>query len=190
MNDRYRIKPLDDLNKIESHIERLVAVVRYATLKRVLHKVDPEPALNFWRVIYGNLMDATVIEWCKTFGLDSEDGHWKNIVIEPDSFRSELLSHLKIDDSQWNEYWREMKHYRDKVAAHASYDPGIPIPCLDIALESAFFYFEYLIERYQSLGFDRKHVDLRSYAKDFEAQARKAAQTALKATENIQETAH
>ncbi len=74
---------MDEINKIESHIERLVALVRSATLKRVLRKVDPEPGLNFWRVIYGNLLDFSVIEWCKTFGADGKDGHWKDIVTDP-----------------------------------------------------------------------------------------------------------
>ena len=68
---------MGEIDKIESHIERLVAVVRNATLRRVLHNIDPDPHLNFWRITYGNLTDVTVIEWCKTFGQDSEDGHWK-----------------------------------------------------------------------------------------------------------------
>lgn len=185
---------MDELNQIESHIERLVALVRCATLKRVLHKVDPEPALNFWRLIYGNLMDFSVIEWCKTFGADSEDGHWKNIVIEPDSFRSELLNHLKLDASQWDAYWREMKHYRDNFAAHAGRSKiGVSLdhfPCLDIALESTFFYFQYLIGRLRELGVERKPNDLRSYAIEFEGLANKAAQAAIKATNGIRETVY
>ncbi len=185
---------MDELNQIESHIESLVALVRCATLKRVLHKVDPEPALNFWRLIYGNLMDLSVIGWCKTFGLDSEHGHWKNVVIEPDSFRSELLNHLKLDGSQWNEYWLEMKYYRDNFVAHAgrakievSYDQ---FPCLDIALESTFFYFQYLIGRLGDLGIEKKPDDLRSYAKEFEGLANKAAYAAIKATDSMRETVY
>lgn len=181
---------MDEANKIESHIERLVALVRSATLKRVLHKVDPEPDLNFWRVIYGNLLDFSVIEWCKTFGGDGEEGHWKDIVTDPDSFRSEMLEQLKIDHGQWEAYWLEMKHYRDTVAAHASYDPDIPIPCLDIALESAFFYFRYLIKHLGDLGISRKPDDLRLYAMTFENLAEKVAQAALNATKNIRETVY
>jgi hypothetical protein len=30
------------------------------------------PSLNFWRLIYGNLLDVAVLEWCKVFGSDAE----------------------------------------------------------------------------------------------------------------------
>jgi hypothetical protein len=48
--------------------------------------------LNFWRLIYGNLMDMAVIEWCKLFGSDSEEhqpAHWKNII--PEAEHQELV---------------------------------------------------------------------------------------------------
>ena len=77
---------MGELDKIESRLERLVCLVRDATLRRVLHKIDPDPQLNFCRVSYGNLTDVTVIEWCKTFGKDNKDGHWKKVVTDPNSF--------------------------------------------------------------------------------------------------------
>ena len=134
---------MGEIDKIESHIERLVCLVRNATLRRVLHKIDPDPQLNFWRVSYGNLTDVAVIEWCKTFGEDSEDGHWKNVVSDPNSFRTEMLNQLKIDRGEWDAYWQQMKLYRNKVAVHASHSSKVTdYPCFDVALESAFFYFQ------------------------------------------------
>jgi hypothetical protein len=50
--------------------------------------------LNFWRVINGNLTDMAVLEWCKLFGSDDEQHqpvHRKNIVSDPNQFRTELL---------------------------------------------------------------------------------------------------
>ena len=182
---------MGELDKIESHIERLVCLVRNATLRRVLHKVDPDPQLNFWRVSYGNLTDVAVIEWCKTFGADNEDGHWKNVVTDPNSFRSGMLNQLNIDRDEWDAYWQQMKLYRDNVAVHAGHSSEVTdYPRFDVALESACFYYQYLIRRLRVLGVDRKPDDLRSYAKDFEALAETAAQAALKATADIPETVY
>jgi hypothetical protein len=179
---------MGEVEKIESHIERLVCLVRNATLRRVLHNIDPEPELNFWRISYGNLTDVVVIEWCKTFGANNEDGHWKNVVADRSSFRSEMLEQLRMERSEWDTYWQKMKRYRDKVAVHSSHSAEITdYPTFDVALESAFFYYNYLIKRLGILGFDRKPNDLCSYARDFAAQAKKAAQAALKATANMRE---
>jgi hypothetical protein len=75
----------------------VAAIVWNIHLKRGLHDADPEPRLNFWRVIYGNCLDVVVIDWCKLFGSDNETKqqmHWKNIVpeAEHDGFRAGLLA--------------------------------------------------------------------------------------------------
>ena len=45
----------------------IAAFVRNAHMKRVLHKADADPHLNFWRLIHGNCLDMAVIEWLKLF---------------------------------------------------------------------------------------------------------------------------
>ena len=102
-----------------------------------------------------------------------------------------MLEQLNIDRGEWDAYWQLMKLYRNEVAVHASHSSEVTdYPRFDVALESAFFYFQYLIRRLRRLGLNRKPDDLRSYAKDFEAQAEKAAQAALKATSDIRETVY
>ena len=65
--------------------------------KRVLSALDPDPPLNFWRILHGNLLDTAVLDWCKLFGSDDEEHqktHWKNVVADRDAFRAELLGTL------------------------------------------------------------------------------------------------
>jgi hypothetical protein len=102
-------------------INVLVSLVRNVRSRRELHAACPEPHLNFWRVIYGNITDMAVLEWCKLFGSDDEENqpiHWKNIAPDPDSFRTALFSRLGIYESKWRSYWHEMKSYRDQSVAH------------------------------------------------------------------------
>ena len=99
----------------------LGSLARSAHLKRVLSALDPDPALNFWRVMHGNLLDITVLEWCKLFGSDHEEHqktHWKNVVTNQEAFRAGLLQDLGVDMKAWETYWLEMKNYRDQHVAH------------------------------------------------------------------------
>ncbi len=48
-------------------LQVVVNLARCVALKRALIAADPDPALNFWRVLNGNLLDMAVREWCKLF---------------------------------------------------------------------------------------------------------------------------
>jgi hypothetical protein len=43
---------------------QLTSFVRGDYLKRALHAVNGDPRLNFWRVIYGTMLDMAIIDWC------------------------------------------------------------------------------------------------------------------------------
>jgi hypothetical protein len=174
-------------------VEILTAIIRNISVKRALHKICPEPSLSFWAVIYGNLMDMTVLEWCKLFGSDDEDRqpvHWKNVVADQDSFKSKLLAEVGMDTTSWLDYWNELKRYRDRCVAH--HDPGrisIPnYPQLEPALLSAFVYYEYVRCESLRLGMRQQPADIREYARSFEAKCAEASKDALAATSTIEET--
>jgi hypothetical protein len=182
----------------------LSAVIWNIHLKRVMHEVDPAPRLNFWRLMYGNLLDMAVIEWCKLFGSDHEEHqpvHWKNIVPkeEHDSFRKELLAQLKVSMEEWLQYRERVKQYRDNHAAHMS----VPwfraetkdkkqaedrYPELGLALEAAYFYYEALLARLEAGGFPHRYPsDIREYCGRFVVQVAEAAQKATGATADMTE---
>jgi len=171
-----------------AHVYRLVGVVRSAHLKRVLTGAEPDPPLNFWRLIYGNLLDIAVLEWCKVFGTHGEPTHWKNVVPDHDAFRKGLLVALKIDESAWVAYWEEMKNYRDNLVAHHIENGSVKnYPRLDLALESSYYYYGYLITELRSLGETKYPDDLRLYGEKFAAQATEIAKAALGGTARMTE---
>ncbi len=159
-------------------------------MKRALTSVDPEPTLNFWRLIHGNQIDIAVLEWCKIFGSDGEETHWKNIVpaTEHDQFRQNLLATLKITADQWTSYWQEMKKYRDNLVAHHIEASRVPsYPSLDIALQTSFIYYRYLISELRALGEMRYPDDLQSYCAQFGDQVREIAKAAVASTAEFKE---
>ncbi len=174
-----------------AHVLRLLDVVRSAQLKRSLTAIEAQPALNFWRMIYGNLLDVAVLEWCKIFGAHAEPTHWKNMVTNHDSFRKGLLAALKVDEGTWVAYWEEMTNYRNELIAHHVENGNVDnYPELDLALESSYYYYEYLIKELRGLGESKYPDDLRAYAERFAVQATEIATKALSATAEMAEKVH
>ena len=127
---------------LTAHLFRLVYLARSTKMKRALTEVDPNPHLNFWRLILGNQLDVAVLEWCKVFGSDGEATHWKKIVppTKHEQFRNDLLTAVSVKPAAWAAYWKEMKAYRDnQVAHHIEMDKDAKFPELDLALSSSFF---------------------------------------------------
>jgi hypothetical protein len=185
----------DRRQRLLSAGEVLVGLVRTIQLRRTLHAVWAEPPLHFWRVIYGNLTDMAVLEWCKLFGSDDDQNqpiHWKSIASNPEVFRKELLSTLGIYESKWRSYWAEMKKYRDQtVAHHDERRRDIPrFPTFDLALESSYFYYDIVRPELRKLGIDQQPADLRHYARDFARQCRDIAEAATDVTRSFRESVY
>jgi hypothetical protein len=173
-------------------VQTLASIVRNIQLRRALHDVCPEPHLNFWRLIYGDLTDFAVVECCKLFGSDDEQHqttHWKNVVSDREQFGGDLLASLKLSMEEFFEYWQEMKGYRDMPVAH--HDPGrrniLNFPNFNLALESTYFYYDYANGELQALGFQENPKDIRRYAMDFANQSKVIAAAAMEATKTISE---
>jgi hypothetical protein len=176
-------------------IETLVNLVRSVYLKRALTNVERKPELNFWRVIYGNLLDVAVIEWCKLFGSDNEQRqhvHWKSVFRDQAGFRAGLLQHVGVTGKEWDAYWRRMKTYRDTFAVHLDRDRRAltsNYPELGLALASSGYYYQTAVAELRCRqGVRRQYPDdLETYGKDFYAQAIEIAKRALAATRSIRE---
>lgn len=176
--------------EVNKHMMRVVGVVQNALLKRALHDASPNPRLNFWRLIMGDLLDVAVLEWSKVFGSDAEPSHWKRVIPEADhaEFRSRLLRDLNTDEQTWRAYWEMMKRYRDNYVAHVDDRRAEDrYPDLTLALESSYFYYARLIVMWRALGEVRYPEDLRDYAARYAAQARETARIAMASTAAIEE---
>lgn len=174
--------------EMTDHLFRLVHIARSAGIKRALTLVEPEPNLNFWRLILGNQLDTAVLEWCKVFGTDDEPTHWKKVV-PPENhnqFRDRLFEATGTTSRAWAVYWGEMTTYRNlQVAHHIELNPDTNYPVLDIALKSSYCYYDYLIKELRSLGETRYPDNLQSYYELFTHQAREIASKAISSTAAI-----
>lgn len=173
-------------------LQVVVNVARSVALKRALAAADPDPALNFWRVLHGNLLDVAVLEWCKLFGSDDEEHqlvHWKNVFADEARFRADLFAHLGLEQEEWLAYWQQMKAYRDQHVAHLDFNRRdvTHFPNLESALSSTVYYYSQLIQELRALGEMRFPNDLSGYYDSFLAQAAEIAQSATASTRDFAE---
>jgi len=175
---------------IKSQLSLLVQIARSIQIKYVLAELDPDPKLNFWRLIHGSFLDLPVLDWCKIFGSNAEPTHWKDVVSDISKFRNEMFSHLNITKDEWNEYWFQMKNYRDELVAH--YEPNYnseTYPDLELAFKSSCFYHDYLVNLIDNETEEKMEI-LEEYSKRFYIQTKKIAQIAIKATDSISEVTY
>jgi len=186
--DLSRYVLMNTFEELKTQIDRLVVIVRSIGIKCALHEIDQDPNLNFWRLIYGSMLDIAVIEWCKVFGADNQPTHWKKIIANHQQFRSGLLSYLGKTEDVWCEYWESMKDYRNNHAAHhLGVKPGDIYPVLELALKSSFYYYSFLIKEVRGLGYACFPESLESYYNDFYNQTIKVAKAALESTKKFEE---
>jgi hypothetical protein len=179
--------------QLNAVIRTLTNLVRSAYLKRALTSADSEPRLNFWRVIYGNLLDITVLEWCKLFGADAEDHnqvHWKIVFPDEAVFRDGLLKYLGVDRDSWDAYWHQMKKYRDQQVAHLDFGKRdvSHYPVLDLAIASSCFYYDQVLTELRARGLAQEYPnDLKVYGDEFYSQAIRIARKVVGATTEFPE---
>lgn len=171
---------------ITDHLFRLLYVIRNAACHRALSHYMDECNQNYWILIYNNFLAIAILEWCKLFGTDSEPTHWKTLVDDHNIFRQELLQTIGIDQSDWDTYWENIKNYRKEILAHHKQNPNVThYPSLDIALESSFHYFTWLVAKLQHLNIYFVPDDLREYYDSFLSQASKFAKVSYISTKEI-----
>ena len=100
---------------------------------------------NFWNTVNGNFLDVCVLEWLKLFGEKNGKQSWENVITENDVFKKDLLKTLNITEDEFSLYINQMRKYRDKFIAHLDSDKVADIPNLQIALESAIHFYNYLL---------------------------------------------
>jgi len=107
---------------------------------------------EFWaHTIDAHLLQAANL-WCMVFGSQGcNHTHWKNLSKGDteelqQSFRQGLFEQTDLTSEQWNQYWHDMKDFRDKYAAHRELNYDKPIPDFTIALKVAYYYDRWIRE--------------------------------------------
>jgi len=141
----------------EVFVQQLPLVDRFA--RHLIHyRVIRSNPTSHWRRswFWSDTYDAHLLQasmyWCMGFGSQGQNlTHLRHLAVDraddlQNSFRDRLLADLRISESEWKAYWKEMLAFRNKYVAHR--EPGFkqPVPVFDRALETAFSYDEWVRE--------------------------------------------
>lgn len=109
---------------------------------------DPSMGLYVFKHICNTLISDAAISWCKVFGSNSEEMHWKKFVTDKKEFKKQLLDSLSISSEDFTAYWTDMSAFRNKVIAHVDINHfyNSSTPSMLIALKSVVFTHKYIRE--------------------------------------------
>jgi hypothetical protein len=82
---------------------------------------------------------------CKLFVDKNGRHYWKKVITDHNRFFSGLMKKLDYSEEEFDKYISEMKEYRDKFVAHLDDKTCGRYPTLNIAKESCFYLYDYLL---------------------------------------------
>lgn len=122
---------IEDTIRILDRFILNVSGLRYLENKRLAKPFGMSISLNFARV--------ASLSWCKVFGADKEEHHWKKLISENihTEFRQNLLTELRISDVEFQEVRNKIKNFRDNYVSHKEdFSEEIKIPDFTHALKA------------------------------------------------------
>lgn len=96
-------------------------------------------------LICNNFFDIALLNWAHLFGNNKDDLHFRNVLSDPDSYKSSLMGRLSMTDEDWNGHWKSLKDFRDARVAHVDPVDSVIVPDLNIAYECVCEYYEVAI---------------------------------------------
>jgi hypothetical protein len=107
---------------------------------------------EFWSTTVAGHLHLALIEWCKVFGSDSEDIHWKKTPIGNtaqqaiENFRQRILDKNACTSEEWRIYHKSLVDMRGKYVTHLDLKEPITgtVPVFDVALKIAYAYEEWI----------------------------------------------
>lgn len=96
-------------------------------------------------LICNNFFDIALINWAHLFGNNKDDLHFRNVLSNPDNFKSAIMHRLSMTDADWDSHWKSLKDFRDSRVAHIDPIDSVIVPDLNIAFECISKYYEIAI---------------------------------------------
>ncbi|ADP98875.1 hypothetical protein HP15_3111 [Marinobacter adhaerens HP15] len=118
-----------------------MAFVRSALIARQLSASIKELGVTniIWTQLINSSYTTAVIEWCKAYGTNNEEFHWKKVFGENSSFITDLSWELNLTKDDLERYRVAMTEARSKRIAHSNMDgeAEIKLPQFDTAINMA-----------------------------------------------------
>ncbi|MGF1903486.1 hypothetical protein [Aliivibrio sifiae] len=122
----------------------------FIALEHYYYELDKDlGGLHPFTHMHNVLLCDAVTSWCKLFGSDKDEGHWKKAIpeVNHEKFREFLLTSTNLTLDEFSDYRQKMINFRNKWVVHhdGNYEHD-PVPFFDIAHDSAVALHTYIRE--------------------------------------------
>ena|GEM_PF-1934404 len=162
---------LSRIEKIEWLICNLEEISKSYFISKTIHQYAQNLDFGFeafapYRHLCNVLVTDVIIRWCKAFGTDKEEMHWKNFINknEAEAFRSSMFASAKITQKEYVEYWHQMNKVRNSACAHFTYEHvDKEVPDFEIAIDTASAAHHYFTNTLIKSGIKCSKFDLKQF---------------------------
>ena len=108
----------------------------YRMLSRFYNEIQIRS--EFWTYTIDAHLLIAIIDWCMVFGTDSNEIHWKKVVLDEQNrcdFRCHIRKFANLSKDEMEEFWYSMTKFRNEYAVHKTAATHYPaVPYMDTAL--------------------------------------------------------
>ena len=109
----------------------LAEFVHHLAYYRVLSHFYNEIQLRseFWTYTIDAHLLISIINWCMVFGTDSNEIHWKKIILDEQyqcDFRCHIRKFANLSKDKMDKFWSSMTNFRNGYAAHKTAAANYP----------------------------------------------------------------
>ena len=152
----------------------------YKIIGEHLNSLD---GFDFWTHTMNTHLLNSIVEWCKVFGIDSNESHWKKICIDnnhtfEESIRQRILTHTGFTPEEWFDYWKNFCEFRNEYCAHRNPERTLPVPIMEKSFNAASAYFNFIIDL---IPWNRRQENLEKLASLFSSEVKQVVERNIKA---------
>ena len=118
--------------------------VRNYAIRKAILESEVLKDIEIFKIISNSCFNIALTEWCKLFGSERDQSHWKNCNERGFSHINDVLQKVNIPESEFESLKNDIKNFRDKYVSHADIKDieELYVPYLSKVVEMVFFSYE------------------------------------------------
>jgi hypothetical protein len=122
----------------------------YSFFNTVAKNIDSSASdAAYWAHLSNVTLTDLIIKWCKVFGTDDNELHWKKASVSNgyiDHIRGLIIGRFDNNLDSWGQYRKGVINFRNTYSAHRNVEEYAPVPFSSKSFEIAELYFNFLID--------------------------------------------
>ena len=118
--------------------------VRNYAIRKAIRESEVLKDIEIFKIISNSCFNIALTEWCKLFGSERDQSHWKNCNERGFSHINDVLQKVNIPESEFESLKNDIKNFRDKYVSHADINEieKLKVPYLSEGFEMVFISYE------------------------------------------------